>query len=143
MFFEKEFPSLKENQEFNFPLLITSWKDTKEEHFDCEEMAEEDEKKTLKDPEAEHSGSSDNYSDSLSLENSLPPAARQIKVIRPRHPTLINSDISESNILPHSSQKVTLLTEKELLIYTQALKSNYQKLWKEAIHKAIQSMLNL
>ncbi|MBW0483911.1 hypothetical protein O181_023626 [Austropuccinia psidii MF-1] len=142
IFFEKEFPSLKENLEPNLPLLISSWNDTEEEEFfECQEVAEEDENTVLEDPEIEQVESSDE--DSESLENSLPPAARRIKVVGPRHPTLINSDISVPNILPYSRQPVALLTEKDPLTYNQAISSSSQKQWKEAIEKEIQSMLKL
>ncbi|MBW0469541.1 hypothetical protein O181_009256 [Austropuccinia psidii MF-1] len=117
------------------------WNDIEEEFFNCQEMSEEDENIMLEDLEIGQVGSSND--DSESLANSLPPEARRIKVVGPRHPTLINSNISVSNILPYSQRPVALLTKKDPLTYNQALRSGSQKHWKEAIKKEIQSMLNL
>ncbi|MBW0481580.1 hypothetical protein O181_021295 [Austropuccinia psidii MF-1] len=143
MFFKKEFPSLEENLESHLPLLIPSWKDTQEENefFDCQEILEEDENRIIEDLEIEHMESSEDGSEIL--EDLLPPAARLIKVTGPRHPTLINSDISTLNILPYPRQPFSLLTEGDPLTYNQAVTSNSQEHWKEAMEKEIQSMLNL
>ncbi|MBW0473973.1 hypothetical protein O181_013688 [Austropuccinia psidii MF-1] len=124
----------------NLPLSISSWKDTQEEDefFECQEILEEDENQILEDLELESSEDS-----SESLENLLPPAARQIQITGPRHPTLINSDISTSNILPYWQRPVALLTEGDPLTYNQAITSNSREHWKEAIEKEIQCMLNL
>ncbi|MBW0571869.1 hypothetical protein O181_111584 [Austropuccinia psidii MF-1] len=115
MLFKKEFPSLEQNLESHLPLLIPSWKDTQEENefFDFQEILEEDENRILEDLELEHMESSEDGSEIL--ENLLPPAARQIKVTGPKHPTLINSDISTLNILPYPRQQVAVLTERDPL----------------------------
>ncbi|MBW0534710.1 hypothetical protein O181_074425, partial [Austropuccinia psidii MF-1] len=116
------------------------WKDTPEEDefFECQEISEDDENRIVEDLEQDLSEDG-----SESLENSLPPAARRIKVTGPRHPTLINSDISTSNILPYPRRPVALLTERDPLTYNQAIMSDGQNHWKEAIKKEIQSMINL
>ncbi|MBW0551232.1 hypothetical protein O181_090947 [Austropuccinia psidii MF-1] len=124
MFFGREYPFLKENREYNLPLTISIWKDSDEEFFNCEEMEEEDVARPPEDLELEEKSSSENNRAALRLENSLPLVAREVKVIRPRNSTLINSKISESNILPYSLQTISLLTEKDPLTYNQTLKSH-------------------
>ncbi|MBW0499045.1 hypothetical protein O181_038760 [Austropuccinia psidii MF-1] len=85
--------------------------------------------------------SSDN--EHSSLESCLPPAFRQIKVIRPQHPTLINSDITEENILPYSRQPAALLTETDPLTYNKAIKSDNCEYWIKVIKKELQTMIDL
>ncbi|MBW0503154.1 hypothetical protein O181_042869 [Austropuccinia psidii MF-1] len=63
---------------------------------------------------------------------------RRIKIIGPRHPTLIKSEIREENILPYSRPPAALLTESNPLTYNQALKSNNHENWTKAIKKEIQ-----
>ncbi|MBW0533531.1 hypothetical protein O181_073246 [Austropuccinia psidii MF-1] len=113
VFFENEFPTLKNSKESDVPLLINSWYNSdEEEFFDCQEEIAEEESSTSSDQ-----NSSNNDGEHSSLESCLPPSARQIKIIRPRHPTLINSEIREENILPYSRRPTAFLSETDSLTY--------------------------
>ncbi|MBW0538231.1 hypothetical protein O181_077946 [Austropuccinia psidii MF-1] len=52
---------------------------------------------------------------------------------RPRHPTLINSEIREERILPYPRRPVALNTQNDPLSYNQAVNSPYSNLWVKAI----------
>ncbi|MBW0461706.1 hypothetical protein O181_001421 [Austropuccinia psidii MF-1] len=81
--------------------------------------------------------------DQSSSVNEEPSMRRRIKITGPRHPTLINSEIREENILPYSRRPEALLTESTPLTYNQALKSNNHENWTKEINKEIQSMIDL
>ncbi|MBW0529258.1 hypothetical protein O181_068973 [Austropuccinia psidii MF-1] len=77
---------------------------------------------------------------------SLPPSPRpRIKVIGPRHPTLITSDILEQNILPYSRRANALVTTTtdDPRTFRQALQSTNKDAWVIAINKELGSMANL
>ncbi|MBW0526654.1 hypothetical protein O181_066369 [Austropuccinia psidii MF-1] len=142
VFFEKEFPMLKIHKESNIPFLTPSWDNSEEEeYFYCQEEIKEQthEERSLISDEENDSRSDNEHS---SLESCLPPAVRQIKVIRPRHPTLINSDITEENILPYSRQPAALLTETDPLTYNKAIKSDNCEYWIKVIKKELQTMID-
>ncbi|MBW0552703.1 hypothetical protein O181_092418 [Austropuccinia psidii MF-1] len=80
---------------------IESWDSLEEdEYFDCQEDMNEEQAEGGSLILNEEDDSSNNNEHS-SLESCLPPAVRRIKIIGPQHPTLINSDITEENILPY------------------------------------------
>ncbi|MBW0517036.1 hypothetical protein O181_056751 [Austropuccinia psidii MF-1] len=83
----------------------------------------------------------ENNTDSLS--DCTPPVAKRIKVIGPRHPTLINSDIREENILPYPRQPVALYTQNDPLSYYQAVRCPTSELWTKAIKKELKMMKKL
>ncbi|MBW0562211.1 hypothetical protein O181_101926 [Austropuccinia psidii MF-1] len=118
VFFEHKFPSLKENTVSNTSPLNISWNDFyEEEYFDCQESMEEEERvPTIQ----EATDLLENDTDSLS--DCTPPVAKRIKVIGSRHPTLINSDIREENILPYPRRPVALYTQNDPLSYYQAIR---------------------
>ncbi|MBW0473458.1 hypothetical protein O181_013173 [Austropuccinia psidii MF-1] len=72
-----------------------------------------------------------------------PPARKKIKIIGPRHPTLINSDIRKTNILPYSRRPSTHLTHSDPCIYNEALKSDKSATWMEAVTKELDNMKKL
>ncbi|MBW0586474.1 hypothetical protein O181_126189, partial [Austropuccinia psidii MF-1] len=139
VFFENEFPTLKNSKESDVALLINSWYDSNEEEFfNCQEEIAEEESSTSSD---ENSSSDDG--EHSSLESCLPPSARRIKIIGPRHPTLINSEIQEENILPYSRRPTAFLSETDPLTYNQAIKSKDHEHWLKAITKELQNMTDL
>ncbi|MBW0515831.1 hypothetical protein O181_055546 [Austropuccinia psidii MF-1] len=72
-----------------------------------------------------------------------PPARKKINIIGPRHPTLINSDISKTNILPYSRHPATHLTLSDPCTYNKALKSETSATWMEAVTKESENMKKL
>ncbi|MBW0488360.1 hypothetical protein O181_028075 [Austropuccinia psidii MF-1] len=66
-------------------------------------------------------------------------------VIGPRHPTLISSNIDQSNILPYSRRAGALLTSVEVAprTFRMAITSALKEVWLEAIAKELDSMDNL
>ncbi|MBW0540998.1 hypothetical protein O181_080713 [Austropuccinia psidii MF-1] len=69
---------------------------------------------------------------------------RRIKIIGPRHPTLIRGDVSEENILPY--QRRAHQTVESSLIpnnYQQAIKSKDSDKWEEAISRELDNMEKL
>ncbi|MBW0505653.1 hypothetical protein O181_045368 [Austropuccinia psidii MF-1] len=65
-----------------------------------------------------------------------------IKIIGPRHPTLITAELNDLNILPYKRRPMALLTasNKTPQTYCGALKSGSHLLWKEAINKELENM---
>ncbi|MBW0536909.1 hypothetical protein O181_076624 [Austropuccinia psidii MF-1] len=63
-------------------------------------------------------------------------------VIGPRHPTLISSNIDQSNILPYSRRAGALLTSVEVAprTFKMAINSPSKEVWLEAIAKELDSM---
>ncbi|MBW0499248.1 hypothetical protein O181_038963 [Austropuccinia psidii MF-1] len=78
------------------------------------------------------------------LRNKAPQATR-IRVIGPRHPTLVNSNIDNLNILPYSRRANILLTSLDTTprTFKAALISDNRDLWKEAIDKELEAMVKL
>ncbi|MBW0542512.1 hypothetical protein O181_082227 [Austropuccinia psidii MF-1] len=100
-FFEKEFPALKESKDSDLPLLSPRWNNHEEEFFDCQEGPENLSGDEEDGPEEEEDESGEEEEQSSSV-NDIPSTRKRIKIIGPRHPTLINSEIREENILPYS-----------------------------------------
>ncbi|MBW0583466.1 hypothetical protein O181_123181 [Austropuccinia psidii MF-1] len=69
----------------------------------------------------------------------------RLRVVGPRHPTIISGDISQSNILPYSRQPKTFVTVKDAnpISYRSALSDSNCEDWKKAISKELNSMENL
>ncbi|MBW0535737.1 hypothetical protein O181_075452 [Austropuccinia psidii MF-1] len=61
----------------------------------------------------------------------------------PRHPTLINSDISETNILPYPRRRTTHLTCSDPSTFNKALKSEESITWMSAVTKELNNMKEL
>ncbi|MBW0498455.1 hypothetical protein O181_038170 [Austropuccinia psidii MF-1] len=94
VFFKNKFPILRNPKECDVPLLINSWYNSEEEEFfDCQEEISEVEAHNEESLISSDENSLDDNDEHSSLESCLPPSARQIKIIGPRHPTLINSKI--------------------------------------------------
>ncbi|MBW0535573.1 hypothetical protein O181_075288 [Austropuccinia psidii MF-1] len=79
---------------------------------------------------------------------SLPPLAKppvRIRVIGPRHPTLICSDIDQQNILSHSRRAGALLTSADETprTFKAAISCDAKDIWIKAINKELQSMEKL
>ncbi|MBW0533979.1 hypothetical protein O181_073694 [Austropuccinia psidii MF-1] len=66
----------------------------------------------------------------------------RIKIIGPRHPTLITAELNDLNILPYKRRPMALLTasNKTPQTYCGALQSGSHLLWKEAINKELENM---
>ncbi|MBW0491925.1 hypothetical protein O181_031640 [Austropuccinia psidii MF-1] len=66
----------------------------------------------------------------------------RIKIIGPRHPTLITAELNDLNILPYKRRPSALLSEsnKTPQTYCGALKSGSHLLWQEAINKELENM---
>ncbi|MBW0517549.1 hypothetical protein O181_057264 [Austropuccinia psidii MF-1] len=82
----------------------------------------------------------------LDSADSAPPCNRsRIKVIGPRHPTIISSAVDSHHILPYSRRpKVFLSTHDESpRTFKQALGSSKREVWSSAIEKELSSMNRL
>ncbi|MBW0489934.1 hypothetical protein O181_029649 [Austropuccinia psidii MF-1] len=72
------------------------------------------------------------------------PAPKRIRVIDPRQPTLIHSDISQEKILPYGRQPVALLTKKNNPnFFNQALKSPDSEFWISVEKRELNSTIKL
>ncbi|MBW0571154.1 hypothetical protein O181_110869, partial [Austropuccinia psidii MF-1] len=69
----------------------------------------------------------------------------RLKVIGPRHPTLITGDVDPLHILPYSRRPIAYITESEETpsTYHGALKSNNKEEWIKAIEKELSTMNKL
>ncbi|MBW0548016.1 hypothetical protein O181_087731 [Austropuccinia psidii MF-1] len=76
------------------------------------------------------------------MSNSRP---TRLKVIGPRHPTIISRDINQDNILTYSRRPKVLITRSEEApkTFRSALKGPSSKEWLKAIEKELTSMANL
>ncbi|MBW0535649.1 hypothetical protein O181_075364 [Austropuccinia psidii MF-1] len=76
------------------------------------------------------------------ISNSRP---TRLKVIGPRHPTIISGDINQDNILTYSRRLKVLVTgsEEAPKTFRSALKGPSSKEWLKAIEKELTSMANL
>ncbi|MBW0542621.1 hypothetical protein O181_082336 [Austropuccinia psidii MF-1] len=72
-----------------------------------------------------------------------PPSKKRIKVIGPRNPTLISSNIDKANILPYSRRLSPHLTYSNPNTYKKALNSVDLHLWVKAISKELNNMITL
>ncbi|MBW0539862.1 hypothetical protein O181_079577, partial [Austropuccinia psidii MF-1] len=75
----------------------------------------------------------------------LPAQQPRIKIIGPRHPTIISSQINNINILPYKRRTNALLTtiNEALNTYSKAIKSKDNSLWQEAINNELTNMETL
>ncbi|MBW0472319.1 hypothetical protein O181_012034 [Austropuccinia psidii MF-1] len=80
-----------------------------------------------------------------STENSNHPTFTRIKVIGPRHPTMIFSEIDDINILPYPRRANTHLTmvNRTPCTYQEALKAPDKDLWVAEINKELNAMKQL
>ncbi|MBW0579769.1 hypothetical protein O181_119484 [Austropuccinia psidii MF-1] len=83
---------------------------------------------------------------SLELDSAevAPPISR-IKVIGPRHPTIISSAVDSHHILPYSRRPKVFLSvhDKSPRTFKQALNSSKREVWSSAIQKELSSMNRL
>ncbi|MBW0491793.1 hypothetical protein O181_031508, partial [Austropuccinia psidii MF-1] len=79
------------------------------------------------------------------VEIPVPVNRSRIKVIGPRHPTLIRGSVDSGNILPYNRRPKTLFTALTKLprTYNQAIKSPNKESWRAAIDKELSSMNRL
>ncbi|MBW0537118.1 hypothetical protein O181_076833, partial [Austropuccinia psidii MF-1] len=79
------------------------------------------------------------------VEMPVPVNRPRIKVIGPRHPTLIKGSVDSGNILPYNWRPKTLFTAlaKSPRTYNQAIKSPNKESWRVAIDKELSSMNRL
>ncbi|MBW0558206.1 hypothetical protein O181_097921 [Austropuccinia psidii MF-1] len=148
VFFEKEFPSLSDNKKSDLSFSYPSWDDWSESHEDqfvvcLESLGKEENESTHEVIDDKTEVEERNMEDESNSDEDLSPARKRIKVIGPRHPTLINSEIREENILPYPRRPVALNTQNDPLSYNQAVNSPYSHLWVKAIKKELQSMWDL
>ncbi|MBW0541324.1 hypothetical protein O181_081039 [Austropuccinia psidii MF-1] len=96
-----------------------SWNNFLEEeeiYYDCLEETVE-----LEPTNKDHSEVESVLSNQSNIEPE-PPERKKIKIIGPRNLTLINSDISKTNILPYSRHPATHPTHSDPCTYNEALK---------------------
>ncbi|MBW0535432.1 hypothetical protein O181_075147 [Austropuccinia psidii MF-1] len=72
-------------------------------------------------------------------------APLQIRIVGPRHPTLINSAVDNLNILPYKRRTTALLTiaDEAPNTYIGAINSENSSLWQKAIEKELTNMTTL
>ncbi|MBW0474906.1 hypothetical protein O181_014621 [Austropuccinia psidii MF-1] len=111
---------------------------TKEDKFyDClKEVVEQA-------PFREDQSGDESISSSPSHKELKPPPKKKIKVIGPRHPTLINAYISETIILPYCRRPKTHLTLSDPCTLNEALKSEELSTWMNAVSKELNNMKKL
>ncbi|MBW0592117.1 hypothetical protein O181_131832 [Austropuccinia psidii MF-1] len=88
-----------------------------------------------------------NYEDEDVFVDALEQQPQRIRVIGPRHPTLISSEINSDNILPFTQRQprvnLTNLTNHTPKNYSKAMSSSNKESWKLAIHKELVNIDNL
>ncbi|MBW0489777.1 hypothetical protein O181_029492 [Austropuccinia psidii MF-1] len=140
-FFENNFPTLNNCEESNNNMIPnTSWNSFVEEEdklYNCLEEVEE--KASISEDQSEDMSISSNLGNK-GLES---PPRKRIKVIEPRHPTLINSDISETNILAYPRRPTTHLTHSDPNTFNKALKSEESITWMSTVTKELNNMKEL
>ncbi|MBW0580515.1 hypothetical protein O181_120230, partial [Austropuccinia psidii MF-1] len=69
----------------------------------------------------------------------------RIKVVGPRHPTIINSNVDKLNILPYQRRIKTYITQQAETpkTYRKALNSIHKEEWTTAINKELSNMNKL
>ncbi|MBW0485264.1 hypothetical protein O181_024979 [Austropuccinia psidii MF-1] len=106
IFFENEFPSLQSTPKPNEDELVCSndilLVEEEEKFFDCKEGLDNEAINNCNfvDEETEQSLEDSNKEEDNERHN-ISHHSKRIKIIGPRHPTLISSDICEENILPY------------------------------------------
>ncbi|MBW0529554.1 hypothetical protein O181_069269 [Austropuccinia psidii MF-1] len=145
IFFEKEFPSLhkepqsnEDNLDYSDNVLLV---EEEEKYFDCEEGLLEN-----KNVDNHHLAEEQRAEDQDNREEEVVSERQRIKIIGPRHPTLISSEIREENIIPYSRRPKALMTSSNLsnpVSYRQAVKSENCNQWLLAIKKKLHTMSKL
>ncbi|MBW0480759.1 hypothetical protein O181_020474 [Austropuccinia psidii MF-1] len=131
-FFENGFPTLENFEESNSMTSKISWNHFLEEEEIYNNCLEE-----TVEPEPineDHLEVESVLSNQSNIEPE-PPERKKIKIIGPRHPTLIHSDISKTNILPYSRRPATHLTHSDPCTYNKDLKLEKSATWMEAVTK--------
>ncbi|MBW0512781.1 hypothetical protein O181_052496 [Austropuccinia psidii MF-1] len=145
IFFENEFPSLhkepqsnEDNLDYSNDVLLV---EEEERYFDCEEGLLENES-----VDNHHLAEEERAIDQDNREEEVVNERQRIKIIGPRHPTLISSEIREENILPYPRRPKALMTSSNLndpVSYRQAVKSENCDQWLLAIEKELHTMSEL
>ncbi|MBW0535465.1 hypothetical protein O181_075180 [Austropuccinia psidii MF-1] len=138
LFVEDKFPSLDNTSDAP---TCSRWVELGQEEddtfFDCQDV------------ETEETVDCDTVNEtSLPVEQCQTPensASRRIKVIGPRHPTLIQGDVDAQNILPYSRRPKTFIASSTDVptSYSKAISGSESSLWIEAIRKELDSMKRL
>ncbi|MBW0515855.1 hypothetical protein O181_055570 [Austropuccinia psidii MF-1] len=139
IFFENDFPLPSSLSKPKTDELLFSEEryhtDNEEEYFDCQEH-----------PVFAQNPTDNSTSIESSSEGTMIQPEKRIRVIGPRHPTLISSRIDEGNILPYSRRPKALMTlsgSKDPSLYKQALQSANAEQWLQAVDKELQTMKDL
>ncbi|MBW0460659.1 hypothetical protein O181_000374 [Austropuccinia psidii MF-1] len=146
IFFENEFPSLRkqtpqsdeDDLDCSEEVLLV---EEEEKYFDCIEEPVENEIVSNQDLAEEESEEEQSNSDEQVIEES-----QRIKIIGPRHPTLISSEIRAEHILPYPRRPKALMTSSNLgdpASYRQAIRSDNADQWLQAIRKELCTMSEL
>ncbi|MBW0530766.1 hypothetical protein O181_070481 [Austropuccinia psidii MF-1] len=145
IFFENEFPSLQKTSQSNEDDLDYSddvlLVEEEEKYFDCKE--EPVENKVINNHNLAEEESREVQDNS---EGEVVNERQRIKIIGPRHPTLISSEIWEENILPYPRRPKALMTSSRLrdpVSYRQAIRSRNSDQWLHAIKKELHTMSKL
>ncbi|MBW0547402.1 hypothetical protein O181_087117 [Austropuccinia psidii MF-1] len=140
-FNESSFPSVDQKPPLNNPTTNTNQQQfIVETSSAIDESCEDNQNPPLDMEDEPHA------KDTLTVtQNTEAPQTMHIKVIGPRHPTLVSSEINNLNILPYSQRANVLLTSVDTTpqTYQAALRSSDRILWQEAINKELKAIINL
>ncbi|MBW0585611.1 hypothetical protein O181_125326 [Austropuccinia psidii MF-1] len=140
-FFENNFHTLNNCEESNNNMIPnTSWNNFVEEEDKFYDFLEEAEKQA---PISEDQSEDMSISSNLGNKGLESPLRKRIKVIGPRHPTLINPHISEATILPYPRRPTTHLTHSDPSTFNKAMKSEESITWMSAVTKELNNMKEL
>ncbi|MBW0549089.1 hypothetical protein O181_088804 [Austropuccinia psidii MF-1] len=152
VFFENTFPCLRDNPDPSSD-VSGDWNNftvmEEDQFYDCIEESEDTMSEAMEPVDLSNkdknldSSDEENVDPTLENESEAPPPRKRIKVIGPRHPTLINSNISQENILPYARRSAAHLTHMDPTSYNEAMKSASSELWHKAIGKELQNMCHL
>ncbi|MBW0511801.1 hypothetical protein O181_051516 [Austropuccinia psidii MF-1] len=127
LFVENHFPSINSNSDSH----SDRWIDLCEEKDEC---VDPDEILTNQDPSdiAESKDFVQELDEELVQDATPSNTSVRLKVVGPQHPTIINGDVSHSNILPYSRRPKTFITVKDAdpISYRTALLSSHCDEWK-------------
>ncbi|MBW0535199.1 hypothetical protein O181_074914, partial [Austropuccinia psidii MF-1] len=152
IFDESTFPSLKNrSSSFDSALLIPEYQEAVTEVVDetrSVNMGQVDEILPIEPILDEPSRMVDEIQDSSEIaasDQDRPACPSRIKVIGPRHPTLISSDVNSHNILPYSRRPKALLSihDETPRTFKQAINSANKDVLNDAIKKELASMNRL
>ncbi|MBW0531561.1 hypothetical protein O181_071276 [Austropuccinia psidii MF-1] len=145
IFFENEFPSLQkipqsneDDLEYSDDVLLV---EEEEKYFDCKEEPVNNE--VLDNHNLVEEESMEDQDD---REGEVVNERQRIKIIQPRHPTLIFSEIQEENILPYPRHPKALMMSSNLsnpVSYRQAIRSENSDQCLHAIKKELHTMSKL